>query len=174
MRRLVSACAASAVVAGLFIGSSTAGAVKPERVEDIRWDGTVTELDMGLSAECGFTVTVSSRGHLRGTLFFNQDGSIKRFVGHPSFSSVLSSAWATIETADRGVDKFTENADGTLTVHGTGIHFRVKGEAYAIGLWRITFDPETGENVSAEYHGNFGLEQPDIVPFICGRLGPPA
>jgi hypothetical protein len=174
MRRLVSACAVLTVVTSLFIGSSTAGALKPERVEDIRWDGTVTELDEGLSAECGFPVIVTSRGHLRATIYFNQDGSIKRFVSHPSFSTVLSSAWETIETADRGVDKFTENADGTLTVHGTGIHFRVKGEAYAIGLWRITFNPETGETISAEYHGNFGLEQPDIVPFICSRLAPPA
>jgi hypothetical protein len=93
-----------------------------------------------------------------GTLYFNQDGSIKRFVSHPSFSTVLSSASTTIETADRGVDKITANADGTLNVHGTGIHFRVNGEAYAVGLWRITVDPATDETISAEYHGNFGLE----------------
>jgi hypothetical protein len=172
MRRLVSACAVSAVIATLLIGSSGAGAAKPEQVEDIRWDGTVTEPDEFLSAECGFAVTATSRGHLRGTVYLNQDGSIKRFVSHPSFSTVLSSASATIETADRGVDKITANADGTLTVHGTGIHFRVKGEAYAIGLWRITFDPETDEMISAEYHGNFGLERPDLVPFNCDRLAP--
>jgi hypothetical protein len=165
----------SLVVASCLGGvMAPAAATPPERVEDIHWDGTVTEPDEFLSADCGFPVTATSRGHLRGTLYFNQDGSIKRFVGHPSFSTVLSSAWATIETADRGVDKFTENADGTLTVHGTGIHFRVKGEAYAIGLWRITFDPATDETISAKYHGNFGLERPDIVPFICGRLAPPA
>jgi hypothetical protein len=150
----------------------TAEAAKPERVLDVRWDGTVTELDPFLSDACGFPVYGTSRGHIRGSVYFNQDGSFKRFVGHPSFTTVLSSAWASIETADRGVDKFTDNPDGTVTVHGTGIHFKVKGEAYAIGLWRITFDPVTGETISAEYHGNFGLEEPEIVPFICARLGP--
>jgi hypothetical protein len=34
-------------------------------------------------------------------------------------------------------------------------------------------DPETGELLDASYHGNFGLEQPDIDPYICARLGPP-
>jgi hypothetical protein len=167
----------SLVVASCLGGvMAPAGATSPERVEDIRWDGTVTERDEFLSAECGFDVFATSRGHFRGTVYFNREGEIKRFVGHPSLTNVLSSASATIETADRGVDKITAaNADGSLlTVHGTGIHFRVKGEAYAIGLWRITFDAATGENISAEYHGNFGLEEPDIVPFICGRLAPPA
>jgi hypothetical protein len=156
------------------VGSSTASALRPERVEDVHWDGTVTELDPFLSDVCGFEVFATSFGHIRGTVYFNQDGSFKRFVGHPSYSTVLSSEWATIETADRGVDKFTENADGTVTVHGTGIHFKLKGEAYAIGLWRITFDGQTGETVAAEYYGNFGLEEPDILPFICDRLGAPA
>ena len=151
-----------------------AGALSPERVEDIRWDGTVTEVDPFLSEACGFTVTVTSRGHIRGTVYFNADGSFKRFVGHPSFTTVFSSAWSSFESADRGVDKFTENPDGSVTVNGTGIHFKVNGEAYAIGLWRITFDPETGETIAAEYHGNFGLEEPDIVPFICSRLAPPS
>jgi hypothetical protein len=169
MRRL---CVLIGLVVLASLLAPAAGAVKPERVFDVRWDGTVTELDSFLTTECGFPVFATSRGHIRGTVYFNRDGSFKRFVGHPSFATVLSSEWASIETADRGVDKFTDNPDGTVTVHGTGIHFRVKGEAYAIGLWRITFDPVTGENISAEYHGNFGLEEPDIVPFICDRLGP--
>jgi hypothetical protein len=171
MRRL---CMLLGVVASAAVLAPAATAIPPDRFIDLRFDGTVTELDGFLSAECGFPIFSTGRGHFSVTVYFNRDGSIKRFVGHPSFSNVLSSEWATIETADRGLDKVTENPDGTLTVHGTGIHFRLKGEAYAIGLWRITFDPITGENLSAEYHGNFDLLEPEIVPFICERLGPNA
>ena len=72
------------------------------------------------------------------------------------------------------MDKTTLNPDGTISVFGTGIHFRIKGEVRAVGLWRLVFDPATGELLDASYHGNFGLEAPEIEPYICARLGPPA
>jgi hypothetical protein len=102
----------------------------------------------------------SAKGRFRGTIYFNADGSFARFVGHPSFRKTLSSEWASITTDDRGVDKFTLNPDGMLSVFGTGIHQRVKGEEYAIGLWRLVIDLETGELLGASYHRNLGLEQP--------------
>jgi hypothetical protein len=102
----------------------------------------------------------SAKGRFRGTIYFNADGSFARFVGHPSFRETLSSEWASITTDDRGVDKFTLNPDGMLSVFGTGIHQRVKGEEYAIGLWRLVIDLETGELLGASYHRNLGLEQP--------------
>jgi hypothetical protein len=73
---------------------------------------------------------------------------------------------------ERGVDKITENPGGTLSIFGTGIHLRVKGEAYAIGLWRLVIDPTNEGLLDASYHGNFGLEEPEILPYICARLGP--
>lgn len=170
MRR-ISVIGVAVVLASLL--ASAAGAAKPEREFDIRWDGTTPELDSFLSEECGFDVFVTSRGHIRGTVYFNQDGSFKRFAAHPSFTTIFTSPYGSFESSDRGVDKVTENPDGTLSIHGTGIHFRVKGEAYAIGLWRLVVDPVAEVLISAEYHGNFDLEQPDIVPFICERLGPP-
>lgn len=91
---------------------------------------------------------------------------------HPSFRQTLSSQWGSITSEDRGVDKVTLNQDGTLSVFGTGIHLRVKGEAHAVGLWRLVIDPDTGELLDASYHGNFELEQPEIGPYICARLGP--
>jgi len=54
------------------------------------------------------------------------------------------------------------------------INFKLKGKAYPIGLWRITFDGETRETVAAEYHVNLRLEEPDIMPFTCARLAEPA
>jgi hypothetical protein len=95
------------------------------------------------------------------------------FVGHPSFRQTLSSEWGAITTDDRGVDKITANPDGTLSIFGRGIHLRVKGKAYAIGLWRLVIDPATDALLDASYHGNFGLEQPEIGPYICAQLAPP-
>jgi hypothetical protein len=171
MRRCLSVV--TGMVFAVLVSSAPAVAAKPEIVEDIRFDPTVTEVDPFLSEACGFPVTFSAKGRFRGTVYFNADGSFRRFVGHPSFRQTLSSEWAAITTDDRGVDKVTENPDGTLSIFGTGIHLRVKGEAYAIGLWRLVIDPATDELVDASYHGNFGLEEPDILPYICTRLGPP-
>jgi hypothetical protein len=82
----------------------------------------------------------------------------------------LTSEYGSLSTADRGVDKFSWDADGNLLIHGTGIHLKVKGSAYSIGLWRLTI----GEDglMSQEYHSNFGLEFPELVPYICKALGP--
>jgi hypothetical protein len=162
------------ILLAVLVATAPAAAAKPEIVEDVRFDPAITEIDSFLSAACGFPVTFSAKGRFRGTVYFNADGSFRRFVGHPSFRQTLSSEWGSITTDDRGVDKVTENPDGTVSVFGTGIHLRVKGDAYAIGLWRLVFDPVTEELLDASYHGNFGLEQPDIVPYICARLGPPA
>jgi hypothetical protein len=155
------------------VGAAPAAADRPMIVEHVRFDPSITEIDAFLSEECGFPVTFSAKGHFRATIYFNADGTVRRFVGHPSFRQTLSSEWGSITTDDRGVDKVTENPDGTISVFGTGIHLRVKGEAYAIGLWRLVVDPVAGEILDASYHGNFGLEAPEIVPYICSRLAPP-
>jgi hypothetical protein len=164
--------ALAGVLVALLLAAAPAAADKPLIEADVRFDPSISELDEGLSETCGFPVTFSAKGRFRGTIYFNADGSFRRFVGHPSFRQTLSSEWGSITTDDRGVDKFTLNPDGTLSVFGTGIHLRVKGEAYAIGLWRLVIDLETGELLDASYHGNFGLEEPDIDPYICARLGP--
>ena len=164
--------ALTGVLVAMLLATAPASGNKPEIVEEVHFDPTIAELDPSLSDECGFPVTFSAKGRFRGTIYFNSDGSFKRFVGHPSFRQTLSSEWASITTDDRGVDKISDNPDGTVSVFGTGIHLRVKGEAYAIGLWRLVIDPATGELLEASYHGNFGLEQPDIVRYICARLGP--
>ncbi len=171
MRRGISA--AVGVLIAVAVGGGPAGAARPEIVEQVRFDPAITELDPYYSDVCGFPVTFSASGHFRETIYFNADGSFRRLVRHPSFRRTLSSEWNAITTDDRGVDKISLNPDGTVSVFGTGIHLRVKGEAYAIGLWRLVIDFETGELLDASYHGNFGLEEPDIDPYICARLGPP-
>jgi hypothetical protein len=169
-RRAPSALAGALVA--ILLAAPTAVAEKPFTVEDVRFDPSISEIDPRLSEACGFPVTFSAKGRFRGTVYFNTDGSFRRFVGHPSFRQTLSSEWGSITSDDRGVDKSSLNPDGTLSVFGTGIHLRVKGEAQAIGLWRLVIDLDTGELLDASYHGNFELEQPEIGPYICSRLGP--
>ena len=56
---------------------------------------------------------------------------------------------------------------------GVGGGFATRqGEPYAIGQWDQVVDLETGELLDSS-HGNFGLEEPDIDPSTCPRLGPP-
>jgi hypothetical protein len=137
-RRAASALAG--VLVAIQLAAAPAVADKPLIAEDVRFDPSIIEVDTGLSEACGFPVTFSAKGRFRGTVYFNADGSFRRFVEHPSFRQTLSSQWGSITTDDRGVDKATLNPDGTLSVFGTGIHLRVKGEAHAIGLWRLVID----------------------------------
>ena len=173
-RRPLSTAIIAAAAACALNWAAPAGADQPLIDFEVRFDPAITELDPFLTETCGFPVTFSAKGHFRGTVYFNADGSFKRFTGHPSLRQTLSSEWGAITSDDRGVDKVTENEDGTLSIFGTGIHLRIKGEAYAIGLWRLVLDPATGELLDASYHGNFGLENPEIDPYICARLAPPA
>ena|SRR5215203_3634797 len=169
MRRVLLTVIGGLLAAALL--ASPAHATKPLVVEDIRFDGT-TAVDPDLSEACGFEVSVSTTGHFRGTVYFDKDGNFRLFTGRPSLSDTLTSPYASIETSDRGLDKTTVNSDGTVLIFGTGIHLRVKGEVYAIGLWRLTIDPETGELIDQEYHGRFDVLQPEIIEAICSLLGP--
>lgn len=136
--------------------------MKPTIVEEesIRFDGTP------VVDPCGFPVTVSTTGHIWVTEFRDQNGNTRLVTSHPSLSDTLTSPYTSIQTSDRRLDKFTENPDGTVSVFGTGIHLRVKGQVYAIGLWRLTID-QTGELVDQEYHGRFDVLAPEIVETIC-------
>jgi hypothetical protein len=151
--------------------AAPAHAAQPLVTEDVRFDGT-PEVDPFLSQQCGFPVSVSQTGHFRGTIFYDKDGNARLETGHPSIRTTFTSPYGSIETSDRGLDKYSLNPDGTLLVFGTGIHLRVKGQVYAIGLWRLTVNLETDELVAQEYHGNFDVQQPQLVDTVCSLLGP--
>ena len=154
--------------------AAPAGAAKPEVVENVRFDGTVTELDPFFTETCGFDVFVTTKGHFTFKLYFDNAGNVKRAVGHPSMAHIFTSAFGSLETVDRGVDKITGNPDGTLRIQGTGIHFKEPGGPRATGLWILTIDPVSEELLDAEYHGHFDLKQDEIDAYICSRLRPPA
>ena len=169
MKRGISvALAAGALGAGAI--AAPAAAAPPDRYkETYSWDVEAT--DDFLSRECGFEIMASSKGQYRETYYYDRSGELVRVSAHPSYASVLTSEYGSLATADRGVDKYSWDADGNLLVHGTGIHLKVKGRAYSIGLWRLTFGDDDLP-LSQEYHGNFGLEFPDLVPYVCKALGP--
>ena len=149
-----------------------AQAAKPLVEENVRFDGSVTELDPFFTEACGFDVFITTKGHFTGKVYFDNAGNFKRFVGHPSMAHIFSSEFGSFETADRGVDKFTDNPDGTLRIQGTGIHFKEHGGPRATGLWILTVDPVAEELLDVEYHGRFDLKVDEIDAYICSRLGP--
>ncbi|HZA94372.1 MAG TPA: hypothetical protein VE420_17240 [Gemmatimonadales bacterium] len=168
MKRIVAAAALS--VGAVLTVPLPASAVPPVRVISEVFDADVEVVDEFLTEACGFTVTASMAGHYRETRFYNQDGSLNRVTAHPSFRSTLTSPMGTITTADVGLDRFVENEDGTLSIFGTGIHLKLKGGEKAIGLWRLTVDPVTGELLSEEYHGRFDVNAEGTVQAICEAL----
>ncbi|OUM42614.1 hypothetical protein [Arthrobacter sedimenti] len=168
MRRI-----AAATVLTLAAGLATAPhavAVPPERIVSEVYDADVTVTDEFFTDACGFEVTAQLSGHYRETAFFNKDGSLDRVTAHPSFRSTLRSRTATITTTDVGLDRYVENADGTVSIFGTGVHLKLKDGSKAIGLWRLVFDPDTEELVSEEYHGRFDVTAEGTVEAICEAL----
>ena len=156
-----------AVVLSALAWAAPAQAAKP-MIEHLHFQGQVDVIPAG--ALCSFPITVTASGHLRIATYFDRDGNITREVSNPSQVLTVSANGNSFVTADRGVDRFTVNPDGTITIFGTGIHLRVKGVYQDIGLWIITLDPETGDIVSVEEHGSFtgGFLGQDA--FICSAL----
>jgi hypothetical protein len=134
------------------------------------FDADVEAVDEFLTEVCGFTVTARLAGHYSETVFFDNDGSVTRTTANPSFRSTLTSPTATITTADVGLDRYIVNEDGTLSIFGTGIHLKIKGDTKAIGLWRLEVDLRAGELISEEYHGAFDVTAEGTAEAICEAL----
>jgi hypothetical protein len=166
MRKLLMPALLGALVLAL---AGPAAADKP-LIEHIRFDNETERIPAG--DLCEFDVLATMSGRLRVATFLNEDGSLRRVMENPSFVTTYTNPLTgnSVTSPDRGLDKITFNEDGMITIHGTGIHFRHKGQFYAIGLWVLTIDGATGELLSAEYHGNFDGGVEDIVPYLCSRL----
>jgi hypothetical protein len=169
-----SAAAVAVTLAAILTGLSPARAAPPERVYSEVFNVDETVPDEFLTDLCGFPVSANIKGHYFERVFFNEDGSVNRFTAHPSFRSTLTSPYGSVSTADVGLDRFTENPDGTINVFGTGIHVKIQGGTKAIGLWRLVFDPSIGELVSEEYHGQFDVTADGTAQALCEALGPAA
>ena len=119
---------------------------------------------------CSFPIVVHSTGKFRVAVYFNKDGTVRQVSQNPSLVDTVTNPanGRTILSADRGLDKLVFNADGTVFLLSTGIHFKVQGVYYEIGLRKILFsgDPEDPAStvLSFEQHGNFG---DDASAAIC-------
>jgi hypothetical protein len=166
MKKLLTAALLGMLVLGL---AGPAAAVPPE-IHHFKWVNETETIPAG--ELCEFPVVVSSTGNFREAIYFNQDGSVRREVSNPSLVTTYSNplSGTSFSSPDRGMDRVTFNPDGTVTVFGTGIHLRVKGEIQQIGLWILTFDEATEELLSAEYHGNFDGGVEEGAAYICAKL----
>jgi hypothetical protein len=164
------ATAALIGTAAVLSAAPPVSADPPVRVVTEVYTPDVTVPDDFLTDLCGFPVTASMKGHYFETEFYDKDGNLRSVTGHPSFRSTLTSPYARITTSDVGLDRFTDNPDGTITWHGTGIHLKLKGSTMAIGLWTLVFDPAIGEFVSEEYHGNFDVGFSGLGAALCDAL----
>jgi hypothetical protein len=158
MRKLLVPALLGALV---FVLAGPAAADKP-LIEHFKFDNETELIPAG--DLCEFDVVATSSGKFRVATFLNEDGSLRRIMQNPSFVTTYTNprTGRSVTSPDRGLDKITFN--------GTGIHFRHKGQFYAIGLWVLTLDGETGELLSAEYHGNFDGGVEDIDPYLCSQL----
>lgn len=120
---------------------------------------------------CSFPILVHSTGKFRVAVYFDKNGGIRQVSQNPSLVDMVTANGQTILSADRGVDKFVFNADGTVFLLSTGIHFKVQGVYYEIGLRKFLFsgDPDDPAStvLSFEQHGNFG---DDASAAICPLL----
>jgi hypothetical protein len=158
------------VLGAVVVGFGGPAAAVPPDIRHFKWVNETEVIPAG--GLCEFPVVVSSTGKFREAFYFDEDGGLRRIMSNPSLVTTYFNprSGRSLTSPDRGLDKVTFNADGTVTVFGTGIHLRVKGQFYAIGLWVLIFDEATGELLSAEYHGNFDSGVEEGGAFICAQL----
>lgn len=170
MRMRAAVWGTAAVLAVSGVSTSPAHAAPPDRVTETYSFDSGPIVDDFLTAACGFEVTASTRGRLSETYFYDRNGDLRVIHSNPSMVTIYESEFgARVETADRGLDKLSLTTDGTYLYFGTGIHLKVKGETYSIGLWRLTFTQDF-ELVGEEYSGNFDVTYPGLVDYVCGAL----
>jgi hypothetical protein len=123
-------------------------------------------------AFCSFPITLHTRGKMRVAVSFNKDGTVRQISQNPSLVDTATANGVTVTSADRGLDKFTFNPDGTVFLLSTGVHFKVNGIYYELGLRKILFsgDPNDPSStvLSFEQHGRFG---DDAAAAICPLFG---
>ena len=160
--------ASVAALTGLF--AVPAHAAPPDRSTTTFSVESGPVLDEFLTDACGFDVTALTRGHLIETSFYDRFGQLRVIQSNPSMVTVYEGiSGARLETADRGLDKLSLTSDGAFLYFGTGIHLKVKGQDYAVGLWRLTFTQDF-DLVNQEYFGNFDVLYPELVPYVCDAL----
>jgi hypothetical protein len=154
-RAPVVASAGAALLAAAVV-AAPAGAATPQ-ISVFKVDDSFT---LPAGAFCSFPLTLHTTGKMRIAVSYNNDGSVRQISQNPSLVTTATANGVTGTTADRGLDKLTFNADGSALQLSTGVHFKVNGVYYEIGLRKILFsgDPNDPSStvLSFEQHGLFG------------------
>lgn len=158
----------------LAIAGTVAAAPMIERIP-VNDSGIVDEF---LTQECGTPIWIDVWGHITSHVWTDADGNPVRELNNYALHATWYSDFASLRTVDRGVDRVTHLADGSiiLTVVGdvTPIHVPGQGLVYAdIGqtTLHISF-PDQGDPIVEvlSSHGQHGGS--DFVEVICGLLAP--
>jgi hypothetical protein len=126
-----------ATLAALGLGCGVALAEPPTVNERMAVDDTIV---VPAGELCAFPVTV----HQVGTARIKVQGD--RLFSNPNITDTVSGPGGSVTSKDVGLDRFSDNGDGTFTIHSTGIHFQADG-VRQIGLQVITILASTGELV---------------------------
>lgn len=178
--RIVAAIGAALLLGGMVAGPVAAAQPHIE-VEEISF----SILDEFLTAQCGFTVTLSGEGQVIHRTWVDENGDVTREVHTVNHSRSLSANGQTLSFKDSGVDKVTINADGTVLIEIVGNLgvLTVPGEGSVIGAaGRIAvlltpvldeegnpvLDEEGNPMMTEEVVSDSGYREDDIAAICAG------
>lgn len=122
-----------AALAALGLGCGVAFAAPPEINERIAVDDTFV-----VTGFCPFDFTI----HQVGTVRLKVQGN--RSFTNLNLTNTFTGPGGSVTSKDVGLDRVTDNGDGTLTLHATGLFFRADG-VQRRGLEITTILASTGE-----------------------------
>jgi hypothetical protein len=134
---LLSALAALATITGLSTGPAFAQSAKQPVIGT--FPITETNVDPGVSATCGFTVTETDTGRGRYEVLFDSTGTPIRAQVEENYTGVFTANGLAVDVAGAGLGIFDLNGGET----NTGIDIRVSlpgGGILYIDRGRLVFD----------------------------------
>ena len=162
-------------VAAFLVAHPSATTAAPTTPE--RWSEPV-DVSFPVSDVCAFTYTQTIVGMVKGTTFFDREGTPIREVVHVRFDGTFSANGITVPFIVNETDHVTLHADGSVTVVSTGITGRavVPGQGLVgatIGRLTFSFGP-TGEPTGFEFLAGQNNEEEFFGGILCDLLTPAA
>jgi hypothetical protein len=153
------------VFAGLALPGSASAQTQPVTGG---FTGTDINVDPGVSANCGFTVTETDTTSGRFELFFDNTGTPIRYQVEEHYTGFFSANGLTVNTAGAGVGIFNLATGGETNA---GIDIRVSlpgGGILYIDRGRLVFDANGNLVFEAGSHPSLHGD----IPGLCAALTP--
>ena len=163
----VAATALTLILALVALAPAASAGPKESGHDSFTIDDSITWL-------CGFPLDRHLDFSSNWVLKFNKDGSVRTWQGTLNVAASLTNPengrTETMHTV--GIDREVYLADGTLTVHSTGvtgwIQLPGEGPAHGVaGLLVLTID-QNGDVTSAEFNGVESGDGPEICDYFAG------